>query len=89
LCRAQKQTLAIPASKILAVVSLKEMSENQTLIWHQQRLPVYPLLQLLPYPDPIPSSGQEPIGLVLNVNETLIIVGIDGLQGERELVVKP
>ncbi|MDR9403316.1 MAG: response regulator, partial [Halothece sp. Uz-M2-17] len=89
LCRAQKQTLAIPASKILAVVSLKEMSENQTLIWHQQRLPVYPLLQLLPYPDPIPPSGQEPIGLVLNINETLIVVGIDGLQGERELVVKP
>ena len=89
LCRAQQQTLAIPASKILAVVSLKEMSDHQTMIWHQQQLPVYSLLQLLPYPDPIPPSGHEPIGLVLNVNETLIIVGIDGLQGERELVVKP
>ena len=89
LCRVQQQTLAIPASKILGVVSLKEMSEEGTLFWHQQTLPVYPLLQLLPYPEPIPPSGEEPIGLVLNIDEKLIVVGIDGLQGERELVVKP
>lgn len=89
LCRAQQQTLAIPASKILGVVSLKEMESDQTIFWHNQSLPVYPLLQLLPYPEPIPPSGVEPVGLVLNINEKLIVVGIDGLQGERELVVKP
>ena len=89
LCRVQQQTLAIPASKILAVVSLKEMSADQTLFWHEQTLPVYSLLKLLPYPEPISPSGQEAIGLVLNVEEKLIVVGVDGLQGERELVVKP
>ena len=89
LCRVQQQTLAIPASKILAVVSLKEMSSDHTLSWQKQTLPVYPLLKLLPYPEAISPSGQEAIGLVLNVEEKLIIVGIDGLQGERELVVKP
>ena len=89
LCRVQQRTLAIPASKILAVVSLKEMSGKKTIFWHQQRLPVYSLLQLLPYPEPISPSGQEPIGLVFNINETLIVAGVDGLQGERELVVKP
>ena len=89
LCRAQQQTLAIPASKILGVVSLKEMATDHTIFWHNQSLPVYPLLQLLPYPEPIPPSGVEPMGLVLNIKEKLVVVGIDGLQGERELVVKP
>ena len=89
LCYTQQQTFAIPASKILGVVSLKEMSPEPTLLWHNQTLPVYPLLQLLPYPEPISPSGQESLGLVLNIEENLIVVGIDGLQGERELVVKP
>jgi len=89
LCRAQQQTLAIPASKILSVVSLKEMSADKTLVWQDQTLPVYPLLKLVPYPEPIPPSDQEPIGLVLNIDGKLIVTAIDGLQGERELVVKP
>jgi type IV pili sensor histidine kinase/response regulator len=90
LCRAQQQLFALPASKILAEISLSEMSsEEKTLSWENQTLPVYSLLELLPYSEPISPSGEEPIGLVVNVEETPIVVAVDSLKGERELVVQP
>ena len=89
LCRAQAQTLAFPKDDIVSVVNLEEMSEEKTISWQEKTLPVYSLLQLLPYNQGIPPSGSETTGLVLKVGERYLVVAVDSLKGEQELAIKP
>jgi type IV pili sensor histidine kinase/response regulator len=55
-------------------------------------LPLYPLIQLLPYTQQaiLASSDQfnHQLGIVLNVNGEFVAIAVDSLLGERELVLK-
>lgn len=103
LCRCQKRTLAIPSVNILEITDLSEFSiQTGSIVWHNSTVPLFPLIQLLPYYQPgaiarrIPGSLVTPspkfdsqLGIVLDVNGKPVVVAVDSLLGERELVLKP
>lgn len=95
LCRCQQQTLAIPSTKIIEIFALSEFSDSITqageIIWRDRLLPLYPLMQLLPYSgqavSPSSQSSQR-LGIVIEVDNDTVVVAVDSLLGERELVLK-
>lgn len=95
LCRCQQRTLAIPSVNILEITDLSEFSiQSGAIVWHNSKVPLFPLIQLLPYRQPgaiaAPSSQFESqVGIVLDVNGKPVVVAVDSLLGERELVLKP
>ncbi len=94
LCRCQQQTLAIPSTKVLEIIELYDsLPQIGAIAWRDRRVPLYPLMQLLPYGQQAisPPSPQlnQPLGIVLDVDSELVVIAVDSLLGERELVLKP
>lgn len=88
-CRCQQRTLALPSSSIVMVVKLSELErQGDRVIWQERAVPVYPLLQLLPYASPSAVHADTPLALIVDVAGELVAVGVDALVSERELVVK-
>ncbi len=103
LCRCQQRTLAIPSVNILEITDLSEFSiQAGSIVWHNSTVPLFPLIQLLPYRQPAAIAKRMPggllapspkfdsqLGIVLDVNGKPVVVAVDSLLGERELVLKP
>ncbi|MBW4636765.1 MAG: hybrid sensor histidine kinase/response regulator [Gloeocapsa sp. UFS-A4-WI-NPMV-4B04] len=91
LCSCQQQTFAIPSNKVIEIISLKTNNAS-TITWGDRLLPLYPLIQLLPYTQQaiLASSDQfnHQLGIVVNVNGEFVAIAVDSLLGERELVLK-
>ncbi len=97
LCRCQQQTLAIPSTKVLEIIQLSQLYDSLpqlgAIAWRGRRVPLYPLMQLLPYGQqaispPSPQFNQH-LGIVLDVDSELVVIAVDSLLGEQELVLKP
>lgn len=98
LCRCQQEILAIPSINVLEIIALSEYNivpkkENQVITWRDRTIPLYTLIELLPYSQEEtipPSAAFTPyIGIVLDVEGEQIVVAVNSLVGERELVFKP
>ena len=95
LCSCQQQTFAIPSNKVIEIISLKTNDSITTgkITWRDRPLPLYPLIQLLPYTQQaiLASSDQfnHQLGIVFNINGEFVAIAVDSLLGERELVLKP
>lgn len=94
LCRSQQRTLAIPSVNILEITDLSEFSiQAGSIVWHNSTVPLFPLIQLLPYRQSAAIAPTSPfdsqLGIVLDVNGKAVVVAVDSLLGERELVLKP
>lgn len=94
LCQTHDFTLAIPSVNILEVIKLSEfMSPNSPtdwLTWKERTIPYAPLQQLLPYARQAKTTPvTSVIGIVVEVNERPMAVGVDALLEEREFVLKP
>lgn len=94
-CRCGQQTLAIPSVNVLEVISLSEstLTVAGSVLWREQLVPVFPLLELLPYKraDIVPAtpSLQPPVGIVADVSGEPVVLAADALLLQRELVLKP
>lgn len=97
LCKCQQQTLAIPAVKVQQLIALSSYSE---VLSHSSRISlgdrssqVYSLIHLLPYVQPriIPPLVQlnQHLGVVLEIDDRVIVLAVNSVLGERELVLKP
>ncbi len=95
ICRCGQRTLAIPSVNVLEVISLSDSSltAGGAVLWRDQFVPVFPLMELLPYkrPDILPASPalHPPVGIVLDVSGEPVVVAADALLLQRELVLKP
>ncbi|AFY62688.1 hybrid sensor histidine kinase/response regulator [Synechococcus sp. PCC 6312] len=94
LCQTHDFTLAIPSVNILEVIKLSEFMEpgipTTRIIWKDQTIPYAPLQQFLPYARPTKAAPlTAAIGVVVEVNERPMAVGVDALLEEREFVLKP
>lgn len=92
--RCQEQTFAIPTAKVLETIRLSDFPENQAMFqWQNQFIPVFHLNRLLPLRSIAATnsrtSSEPPNALVVKVQENPIILVVDGLLGERRLVLKP
>ncbi len=94
-CRCGQQTLAIPSVNVLEVISLSEsaLTAAGSVLWQEQLVPVFPLLELLPYKraDIVPAAPalQPPVGIVVDVSGEPVVLAADALLLQRELVLKP
>jgi chemotaxis protein histidine kinase CheA/CheY-like chemotaxis protein len=94
-CRCGQQTLAIPSVNVLEVISLSEASHTAagSVLWRDELVPVFPLLQLLPYKraDIVPATPAlyPPVGIVADVSGEPVVLAADALLLQRELVLKP
>lgn len=97
LCRCQQQTLAIPASKVKEVIALSDYTENlchaTRFTWRDRPAMLYSLIHLLPYSQPgiVPPLVQLncDLGVVLEIDDQVVVLAVNSLLGERELVLKP
>ena len=91
LCSCQQQSFAIPSNKVIEIIPLKTNNAS-TITWRSSPLPLYPLIQLLPYTQQaiLASSDQfnHQLGIVFNINGEFVAIAVDSLLGERELVLK-
>lgn len=97
LCRCQQQTLAIPSTQVLEIIALSEYCDSipqaGAITWRERTVPLYPLMQLLPYRQqeiipPLPQLN-PPLGIILEVDSEFVAIAVDSLVAERELVLKP
>lgn len=97
LCQCEQRTLAIPSTKVVEIIALSEfcgsIPQAGAITWRERTIPLYPLMQLLPYQQqaifrPFPKFNQH-LGIVLDVDSSLVVIAVDSLLGERELVLKP
>lgn len=97
LCKCHAQTLAIPAVKVKQVIALSSYSEalnhSSTITLGDRSSQVYSLIHLLPYVQPriIPPDVQlnQHLGVVLEIDDRVIVLAVNSVLGERELVLKP
>jgi type IV pili sensor histidine kinase/response regulator len=94
LCRCQQRTLAIPSNDIREIIALAEFcgsaSAGDSIVWQERLVRLFSLTQLLPYPQPdFATQLHQKLGIVLQVQDELIVVAVDSLLGEKELVLKP
>ena len=97
LCKCQQQTLAIPAPKVKEVIALSEYTEDLChmgrITWRDRPAMLYSLIHLLPYHQPgiVPPLVQldSYVGVVLEIDDEVIVLAVNSLLGERELVLKP
>ncbi|MBW4682097.1 MAG: response regulator [Microcoleus vaginatus WJT46-NPBG5] len=70
-----------------------EADERGMIDWHDRSVPLFSLIELLPYRrvDWMPAAPTLPssLGIVLDVCGEPVVVAVDALLGERELVLKP
>ncbi len=96
LCKCHGQTLAIPAAAVKEVIALSEYSQpllhSSTIALRDHYAKLYSLIHLLPYNHSaiVPPLAQlnSYLGLVLEVNDEVIVLAVNSLLGERELVLK-
>ena len=93
ICRCQQRLLAMPSIEVLEAIGLQEYREmglmdGDRILWKERTLEVKPLLQLLPYAEK-PAVEDCPVALVVSVGGTAMALGVDALESERELVLKP
>ena len=94
-CRCGQQTLAIPSVNVLEVISFSEstLTVAGSVLWQEQLVPVFPLLELLPYKraDIVPATPAlyPPVGIVADVSGEPVVLAADALLLQRELVLKP
>ena len=96
LCKCHGQTLAIPAAAVKEVIALSEYSQpllhSSTIALRDRTAKLYSLIHLLPYNHSaiVPPLAQlnSYLGLVLEVNDEVIVLAVNSLLGERELVLK-
>ncbi len=94
LVRCQQQLLAFPSENVLRVLPLVEYPiVNNQITWQEQSLPVRSLEQLLPYHTPQVLQARRPdqppsVGLMLSMNNRLVVVTVDQIVDERQLVFK-
>ena len=96
LCKCHGQTLAIPAAAVKEVIALSEYSQpllhSSTIALRDRYAKLYSLIHLLPYNHSaiVPPLAQlnSYLGLVLEVNDEVIVLAVNSLLGERELVLK-
>ncbi len=97
LCKCQQQTLAIPAPKVKEVIALsdegKALTHDSRIEWRDRTAMLYSLIHLLPYRQRgiIPPLVQLncSMGVVLEVDEMVIVLAVNSVLGERELLLKP
>ncbi|MBD1935938.1 response regulator [Microcoleus sp. FACHB-68] len=72
---------------------LLEADESGMIHWHDRSVPLFSLIELLPYRrvDLLPAAPalSSKLGIVLDVCGEPVVVAVDALLGERELVLKP
>ena len=93
ICRCQQRLMAMPSIEVLEAIGLQEYKElglmdGDRILWKERSLRVKPLLQLLPYAEK-PVVDSCPVALIVNVGGTAMALGVDALESERELVLKP
>lgn len=96
LCKCHGQTLAIPAAAVKEVIALSEYTQpllhSSTIALGDRYAKLYSLIHLLPYNHSaiVPPLAQlnSYLGLVLEVNDEVIVLAVNSLLGERELVLK-
>ncbi len=96
LCQTHDYTLAIPSINILEVIKLADYTDPiqpaASITWKDQLIPYRPLQQFLPYTQSLkakaPTSTNQ-VGIVVEVNQQPLAVGVEALLEEREFVLKP
>ncbi|MGK7874995.1 MAG: response regulator [Xenococcaceae cyanobacterium] len=93
LVQLQRRIVAIPTTSVLETLPYSELdwieTEPKTVNWHQQAVPVVPLWRLLPCPRTPIEPAEPRVGIVLDASFGPLVVTVDGLIGERQLIVKP
>ena len=89
----QDQILAIPSNDVLETLLLSELrivqKESPTVIWHQQKIPLFHLSDLLPYSRIEMQTSHSKIAIILATSFGNIATTVDSLVSEAELIVKP
>ncbi len=98
LCQAQQRTVAIPTDSILEILPYADLmtmvgipSGDQppnSIVWHGQRIPLMPLMALLPYHNLAVPAIAPRVAMILRGPETAIAVTIDTIIDERQLILK-
>ncbi len=93
LFKCQGKMLAIPSVNVLEIIALKEFNfdpNSPQIIWQNQTISVYNLLEILPY-NHLTKTNNYANKLALVVKETKQIMAliIDEIVAEKELVLKP
>ena len=94
LVRCQQQLLAFPSESVTRIISLAEFPVvHGQVTWQEQSFPVRSLEQLLPYNianvlQPNPQNRQSTVGLMLPINDKMVVVTVDQIVDERQLVFK-
>ncbi len=93
LVRCQQQFLAFPSESVTRIISLTEFPiVNGQITWQEQSFPVRSLEQLLPYNVPnifqTNSNRQSNVGLMLPINNKMVVVTVEQIVDERQLVFK-
>lgn len=90
LLRLGQQPYAIPLGAVREIIELnpqriQSVSGVPHVVLRGEVLPVTPLAELLDRPQaPMPA-----LGVVVSVLEQLVVLGVDGLEGQDEVMVKP
>ncbi len=102
--------VAVVAAPVQALIEIDETDPTSTpdpaalsrsYLWQGQRIPVYPLSQILPYHYPVLVDSRDPIAALTLPDQTapplvlvrrgseVVALQVDGLLREQELVIKP
>jgi len=101
LCQVGQRTIAIPTDTILdilpyedaigigSVPGLGKVTDERSMTWRGQVLPLYPLARMLPYADRSARSTTPRVVLIVKQVGEPIAVMIDGIVDERQLILRP
>ncbi len=85
------QIVAIPSADVKRIIRLNDYqkNENQQLSFEDELIQFYPLDCILPYQNDRQDQFSQPyVGLLINVANKKIIVGVDAVVDEKPLVTK-
>jgi type IV pili sensor histidine kinase/response regulator len=93
LVRTQQRVVAFPSESIVKILSLSEYPLSQGQIqWQDQKIPVRPLEQILPYAHTTSTDGYSvrpnAVGLVIRFQSQTVVVTVEQIIDERPLVVR-
>ncbi|MDX2271678.1 MAG: response regulator [Cyanobacteriota bacterium] len=86
---AQTSPSAVEEGRDPLLLSDPAASALPTMDWRGQRVPLLPLAQLLPYANPVTEVVPPRVVILVQGSLSPIAIAIDGLIGERQLILKP
>lgn len=90
LVKTAHQLLAIPSENILRIIRLSDYQINdRQLTWEEEKIAVYNLYEILPYPSFTIQENSHPyIGLLLKIGTEKVILTVDAIIDEKPLITK-